>query len=179
MSSGLDQVLGGLLGKGGGGGASGMEDLVSGTMGGGGGGGGLGGLLKGLLGGGGGGGGGKGSTAAMAGVAAALLPMATKFLSGGGLSKLMGGFKDNGMEEQANSWVSTGKNQPITPTQAQAAMPDAVSELAKSAGISEEEASNVLSKVVPEFVNKVTPDGTLPSDADLEAAMTKLSQAGG
>jgi hypothetical protein len=101
MSSGLDDALGGLLGQSGGSGAGGLQDLVAGTMGGksGRGGGGLGSILSGLLGGrsraGGGGGGGGMGAAGIAGVAA-LMPLAQRFVSSGGLSKLMQGFQANG-----------------------------------------------------------------------------------
>jgi uncharacterized protein YidB (DUF937 family) len=50
-----------------------------------------------------------------------------------------------------------------------------VTDLSQRAGISEDEAAEVLSKVVPEFVNRVTPDGKVPSDEELSAAMARLS----
>jgi len=51
---------------------------------------------------------------------------------------------------------------------------DAVRELAQQAGVSEEEAADVLARVMPEVVNGLTPDGQLPSDDDLDQLVAKF-----
>jgi uncharacterized protein YidB (DUF937 family) len=160
--SGLDDLLGSLTqGSGGSGGGGGMGDL-----------------LGSLLGGGGGGekaGGGGMNTGALI---AALAPVAIGMLKGGGLQKILGGFQSNGMEKQADSWVSTGPNEQVTGADMRVGLGEAqVQQVAKEAGISEDEAADVLAKVVPEVVNELTPNGQVPSDAELEAVLQKAQPA--
>src|SRR5436190_19381243 len=54
---------------------------------------------------------------------------------GGGLSELIGRFKQNGDSETAESWVRTGPNQPVTPVQLQQAIgPDVLDTLSRQTG---------------------------------------------
>jgi uncharacterized protein YidB (DUF937 family) len=152
---GIGDLLGGLLGGGGGpqGGAGGLEDL-----------------LGGMLGGGSGSGGGGRSSGGMnlAALAAALGPLLAQFLQSGGLSKLLQGAQAHGLSAQADSWVSTSDNLPIDAQEAKVVVgDDAVRQLAQQAGISEDEAADVLAQVVPRVVNGLTPNGQVPSDDEL------------
>jgi uncharacterized protein YidB (DUF937 family) len=113
----------------------------------------------------------------MAGIVGALAPMATKFLKDGGLDKLMSNFKDAGLADKADSWVGTGPNAELSAAEAAQVMPNATKELAAQAGISEDEAADVLSKVVPGLVDKVTPNGEVPSQEEISGALTKLGIA--
>jgi uncharacterized protein YidB (DUF937 family) len=162
MSGGLDDLLAGLTGGGGGGGQSG---------------GGLGSLLGGLMGGGGQGGGGGG--AGMAGMMAALAPMVGGFISGGGLSKMLSGFQSAGMQDKVDSWVSTGENQPLSAGDVQQAVSqEQIDKVAQRLGISQEEAAGVIADVLPNLVDKVSPDGQLASEEQLDKIGTALEQAG-
>jgi uncharacterized protein YidB (DUF937 family) len=178
---GLDDLLGSLTTQGGSGGG-GLEDLLGGLLGGGGGsqGGGLAGL-EGMLGGllGGGGSGGSPGTAAkgmnMTAIAAALGPLIAKLVKSGGLSKMVSGAQASGLSAQADSWVGTGGNAPVSGQEIRGVVgDDTVSELAKNAGISDDEAADVLAKVVPHVVNGLTPDGQLPADNDLDQLVAKF-----
>ena len=152
---------------------SGLDDLLGSLTKGGGGGGGMEDLLGGLLGGGSGGGGKSGMN--MGAMAVALAPLVTTFLKGGGLSKIMEGAHAAGLSAQANSWVSTGENQPIDGQQAKAVVgDDAVKQLAQDAGVSEDEAADTLAKVVPQVVNGLSPNGQLPSDDDLNQLVSRF-----
>ena len=51
---------------------------------------------------------------------------------------------------------------------------DVVSRSRSEAGISEDEAADVLAQVVPQVVNGLTPDGQLPSDDDLDQLAAKF-----
>jgi uncharacterized protein YidB (DUF937 family) len=156
---------------------SNFEDILGGIMGGQGqggqSGGGLSGLLGGLLGGKkGGSGGGGANVAAMAAVAA---PLVMKFLQGGGLQKLLGGFKEQGMAQQADSWVSTGKNEPITAQQLeQVAGTKEIDEIAQQVGASREQTAEVLAQALPQVVDKVTPNGQLPAQTEVDDALGQL-----
>jgi len=109
----------------------------------------LGGLLGSILGGGRGGAGGTGGT--------------------GGLGGLLEQFQRMGYGEQANSWVGTGQNLPISPEViAQIFGRDGLSQIATQAGLSEADASAGLSQLLPGVVDKLTPQGEMP-DLDVLA----------
>ena len=63
-----------------------------------------------------------------------------------------------------NSWVSTGKNLPITPEQVKQGLgSDFLSQLAGKAGVSPDAASTQLSRLLPSVIDKVTPNGKIES----------------
>jgi uncharacterized protein YidB (DUF937 family) len=116
--------------------------VAPGGMGGAGQGGGLGGLLGGLLGG---------------GAAGSILS--------GGLGNLINQLQQAGHGDVANSWVGTGPNKPVSPTQLQDALGnDTVNSLAEQAGMPREDLLSQLSKALPGVVDKLTPDGRLPTE---------------
>jgi uncharacterized protein YidB (DUF937 family) len=181
--AGLDDLLGSLTkqGAGGGGGNGGLDDLLGGLLGGGsggsqGGGGGLEDILGGLLGGGSGGSPGTATQGMnMGAVVAALGPLLAKLLKGGGLSKMMQGAQASGLSSQADSWVGTGGNASVSPQEVRGLVgDDTVNELAQNAGISQDQAAEVLAQVVPQAVSAVTPDGQLPADNDLDQLVAKF-----
>ena len=134
-------------------------------------------MLGGLLGGGGqsqGAGGGKGvGMAAMAAVAA---PMVIKFLQGGGLNKLLGGFQEKGMADKADSWVGTGENKPITPQELQQVVPqEQIDQIAQQTGATPEQTADALATALPQVVNQVTPNGQLPDQAQLDQMLGQMA----
>ena len=89
-------------------------------------------------------------------------PIATKIT--GGLGELVDQFKTSGLGEKAESWIGTGSNAPINETQMETALgPDLIDGLVKQTGLSRDELLARLSKVLPEAVDKMTPDGRLPA----------------
>ena len=86
----------------------------------------------------------------------------------GGLGELVDRFKQAGHGETADSWVGTGANKPVTPTQLEQAVgPEVLETLSKQTGLSREELLARLSRELPAAVDKYTPQGRLPTDADL------------
>jgi uncharacterized protein YidB (DUF937 family) len=86
----------------------------------------------------------------------------------GGLGGLLDKLQKGGLGEAANSWVGSGQNQPVSPAQLGSALgPNIVKVLAQSSGLSEEEISKQLSQVLPGVVDKLTPEGRLPTLAEL------------
>jgi uncharacterized protein YidB (DUF937 family) len=147
---------------------AGLDDILGGLMGGQGGSGGLDDLLGGLTGGQGGGGSGL----------SALMPVLAGVLASGGLSKIMGGLKANGLTSEAESWVGTGANKPVSGRQMEQAVgQEQMKEIAKQLGVSEEQAADAVAKALPEVVDKVSPDGKLPADQDLDSAFDKLTKS--
>jgi uncharacterized protein YidB (DUF937 family) len=83
---------------------------------------------------------------------------------GGGLSDLVDRFKQNGQGEIADSWVSRGANQQVTPQQLERAIgPDVLATLSQQTGLSREELLSRLSRNLPDAVDKYTPDGRIPT----------------
>jgi len=85
----------------------------------------------------------------------------------GGLGELIDRFKQSGQGETAESWVRTGPNKPVTPTQLEQAIgPEVLDTLSKQTGLSREELLARLSRELPEAVDKYTPQGHLPTQAE-------------
>ena len=85
----------------------------------------------------------------------------------GGLGELVERFKQNGHGETADSWVGTGPNKPVTPSQLEQAIgPDVLNTLSQQTGLSREELLARLSRELPNAVDKYTPQGRLPAEAD-------------
>ncbi|MEU6123908.1 YidB family protein, partial [Streptomyces sp. NPDC047123] len=125
----------------------------------------LGSLLGGLLGGGqqGGSSGAGGGGNILAALLGAL--MSKGGASGGNpLSGLLEGLNKAGLVDQAQSWVGTGENKEVTGEQVQQALPDdALRQAAEEAGVSPEQAANEIAQVLPQAVDKLTPEGQVPS----------------
>jgi uncharacterized protein YidB (DUF937 family) len=80
----------------------------------------------------------------------------------GGLSDIVDSFRKGGLAEKANSWVGHGANQPVSEPEVAAGLGDDVlAGLAAQTGLSREELLKRLSAVLPEMVDKMTPNGTL------------------
>ncbi|MEU3739279.1 MULTISPECIES: YidB family protein [unclassified Streptomyces] len=138
----LGSLLGGLLG-GGQGGRGGAGGSGGGNV--------LGSLLGGLLGGGAGGTGGGGQGG-----------------SGGGnpLGGLMDMITKSGLvsQDQLDSWVGKGDNQPLSPDQVKQAVPDeTLDKVATDAGVSRDEAADQIARQLPQAVDKLTPEGQVPT----------------
>lgn len=78
----------------------------------------------------------------------------------GGLTGLVAGFQKNGLGNLVNSWVGTGSNLPATPNQIEQGLgSDLLSQLAGKAGLSSGAASSQLAGLLPDLVDKLTPNG--------------------
>lgn len=82
----------------------------------------------------------------------------------GGLGDLVAAFDRNGMGELMRSWIGTGPNLPIGPEQLQKALGgDVLGGLAGQAGMSPADASAGLAELLPQLIDRLTPQGQLPS----------------
>ena len=171
--SGLDDLIKGVSGGQGGG----LGELLGGLAAGDGSGGGLGDILGGLT----GGGDARGAMpGGMGGLLTALLPLVGGMLAGGGLQKMLSGFQANGLEAKADSWVGTGENAPISGADVRKVVgDDQIAQIAAKLGVSEDEAADAVAQVLPAVVDRVSPDGHLAPESDLDAAFGALEQAGG
>jgi uncharacterized protein YidB (DUF937 family) len=86
----------------------------------------------------------------------------------GGLHDLMNSFKQAGQGEAADSWVGRGPNKPVAPSQVEQAIgPDVLATLSEQTGLTREEILARLSKNLPDAVDKYTPEGRIPTAAEL------------
>lgn len=80
----------------------------------------------------------------------------------GGLAGLVQAFQKNGLGEMVNSWVSTGQNIPATPQHIEQGLgSDLLKQLAGKAGLSPQDVSAQLSDLLPNLVDKLTPNGKI------------------
>lgn len=129
----------------------------------------LGSLLGGLLGGGGGGQAGGGGGNILGALLGALMGGGAggAQASGGGNNPL-GGLMDmlakSGLADQAQSWVGTGDNKPVSGAQIAEALPDdTLRQVAEQAGVSPQEAADQIAQELPQAVDKLSPAGSIPS----------------
>jgi uncharacterized protein YidB (DUF937 family) len=86
----------------------------------------------------------------------------------GGLSGLIEKISAGGLGEQVASWVSIGENLPITAEQIQAVLGSSfVQGLAEKMGINTADIAGSLSSLLPQVIDKLTPDGEVPGDSKL------------
>ncbi len=102
------------------------------------------------------------------------------FANRGGLSGLVSMFTQGGLGNLVSSWVSTGKNLPISASQiAQVFGHEQLGQLAAKAGLSPQAASAGLAQLLPSLVDRMTPDGKVPEGGGLvEGLMGLLGGAG-
>ena len=87
----------------------------------------------------------------------------------GGLGDLIGKLTAGGAGPQVNSWVGQGANQPIQPgTLGSALGQNTLNELSQRTGMSQQELLNQLATVLPQLINHLTPNGRMPTLADLD-----------
>ena len=94
------------------------------------------------------------------GVNQGLLEGVADLLKGGGIRNIVDGFMGSGLEDIITSWVGKGSNKPITADQLKSALGSGrLEELAARAGIPADQASKVLKDILPDIIDKLTPDG--------------------
>ena len=95
----------------------------------------------------------------------------------GGLSGLVEKFNSNGLGDIVASWVGKGENQPVTGDQmANTLGMDKISEIASSLGISQSQAADGLASVLPQLIDKLTPDGSVPENNILQQGLSLLAK---
>jgi uncharacterized protein YidB (DUF937 family) len=90
----------------------------------------------------------------------------------GGLGGLLDKLQQGGLGNAVNSWIGSGQNQPVTPNQLGSALgPGIIKMLAQKSGLSEDEIRQQLSQVLPGLVDKLTPNGRMPTATELSQKM--------
>ena len=95
----------------------------------------------------------------------------------GGLDGLIDTFKNKGLGDAISSWISTGENQPVSGEQiAHALGTETIRKIAASLGVSDEEISRQLAALIPQVIDRLTPDGSVPKGGLLERGLHLLKQ---
>jgi uncharacterized protein YidB (DUF937 family) len=98
--------------------------------------------------------------------------------SGNGLAGLVEQLAASGLGAQAASWVSNGPNIPVTGDQIHQALgPDQIAALAQKVGLPAGQLPAILAQVLPQVINHLTPNGTVPQGASLESALGGLLES--
>ncbi len=116
------------------------------------------------------------------GGSASLLPALIEQLNKypGGMSGLIASFQQGGLGEIVSSWVGKGQNLPVSADQlGQVLDPGVVSELAAKTGQDSNSVLGSLSSLLPQLVDRATPDGAVQpghtfNPTDLLASLSGL-----
>jgi uncharacterized protein YidB (DUF937 family) len=83
--------------------------------------------------------------------------------AGGGLGAMLGKAQQHGLGDVVSSWIGHGQNLPISAEQIQKLLgPDTLSSLAQQLGMPAGDMASQVSKMLPDVVDKLTPQGQLP-----------------
>jgi uncharacterized protein YidB (DUF937 family) len=95
----------------------------------------------------------------------------------GGLGGLIDTFKSKGLGDAISSWISTEENQPVTAEQITNTLgTDTIQKLAQKLGIPDTEVSRNLAALLPQVIDKLTPNGIVPEGGLLEQGLSLLKQ---
>ena len=139
------------------------------------------GLLDGLLGSVMGGMMGGGSSAQGAQGGNPMIQMALQMLQqNGGIEGLLAKFQQAGMGQQAQSWIGTGQNMPISADALSNIFGHGqLSQIAQQFGLPTEQVADGLAQALPHVVDHMTPGGQIPDDHnDLVAQALAMLQKG-
>jgi uncharacterized protein YidB (DUF937 family) len=90
----------------------------------------------------------------------------------GGLGGLLKQFQQNGFGDAINSWIGTGQNKAVAANQVSDALgPDIIDALSQRTGLPKDQILVVLSQVLPNTVDQLTPEGRLPTRQEIARLM--------
>ena len=110
-----------------------------------------------------------------------LIQMALQMLQqNGGLQGMLGKFQQAGYGDQAQSWIGTGQNMPISPDALSKIFgEEQLGQIAQQLGMSQDDAAGGLAQMLPGVVDQMTPQGQIPDNGnDLVAQALALLQKG-
>jgi uncharacterized protein YidB (DUF937 family) len=98
----------------------------------------------------------------------------------GGLQGLLAKLQAGGLGEASQSWVGTGANQPVAPEQLGSALgPDLMAMIARQMGGNTQQASSTMAELLPDLIDRLTPQGQVPADNGLGGLGALLGGGGG
>jgi uncharacterized protein YidB (DUF937 family) len=98
----------------------------------------------------------------------------------GGLAGLAEQFQRGGLGDVMSSWIGSGANQPISPDQLGGVLGgDLLGELTQRTGMGQGDLLGQLSQMLPQMVDRATPDGRIPDGGlgDIGAILERFGGA--
>jgi len=93
----------------------------------------------------------------------------------GGLPGLLDRFRDNGFDDAVRSWVSVGSNFILTPQDIERVLgPAGIEALAREANLGVRETATEVAVLLPQLVDKLTPQGHVPDEQTLAGYFDQL-----
>jgi uncharacterized protein YidB (DUF937 family) len=109
-----------------------------------------------------------------------LLQVALQLLQqNGGVEGILDKFRQGGYADQAASWQGTGQNVPVSGSALQEVLGSgAIGQIAQQLGMSHGDAAGGLAQVLPQLIDKFTPNGVVPDNHNdmVEQALALLAQ---
>ena len=100
--------------------------------------------------------------------------------SAGGLDGLLAKLRAGGLDNEVDSWVSTGTNAEVEPDRLSTALgPDTVQKLSTGSGLDVKQLLPLLAMFLPQIINALTPKGQVPSGGLNGATGGGLGDLGG
>ncbi len=86
-----------------------------------------------------------------------------------GVQNLLDRFRQNGMGEKIESWISNNPNKPVSSAEMEQGLgSDMVNWLIQETGMEKSQLLSGLAKYLPEAVNKLTPNGKVPTPGEAQ-----------
>ena len=97
-----------------------------------------------------------------------LLPLAMRWVQrNGGMGAVLDKFKQQGYGRHAQSWVDTGNNETLDNQAVQNVVgQDELRQMAQKLGVPEQQVAQAFAEIMPEMVDKLSPQGHMPHEAD-------------
>ena len=110
-----------------------------------------------------------------------LLQIALSMLQqNGGLEGVLGKFRQGGLAQQADSWVGTGQNMNISADQLEQVFGSStINDLASRVGMPADQAGSAMAQMLPEIINRLTPQGQVPENSNEEISQGLSALANG
>lgn len=91
----------------------------------------------------------------------------------GGFTGFIDRFRTAGLGDKVSSWITSGENSEITNDEVESALgAETLDSVAENAGIDKATATSAMAYMMPQVVDKLTPDGEIPDESSL---LSKLS----
>ncbi len=98
----------------------------------------------------------------------------------GGLDSILGKLRQGGLENEVDSWISTGANDPVDPQRLGTALgDDTVQQLSSGTGMNAGTLLPILAMFLPQIIDMLTKNGSTPAGGLDEAAQSQMPDLGG
>ena len=98
-----------------------------------------------------------------------------KLFGGNGTQGIVSQLTNAGLGQHVQSWISTGDNKPVSGQQLQQAMdPAALQRVSQQTGMPADQIADHVAQVLPQIIDKATPDGQMPHSDPLSQGASAL-----